>query len=115
MAWISAPDFSDDDRTFAEFVYSIRRNRGFALKAIWLMIFFTAFVFSETGFAQKLVDPHTVAPQFREAAEKRLAEQIKQRDCARKADEAKVLPRDRAGHITKCLAEDSSNTTTAGR
>ena len=36
--------------------------------------------------AQKLVDPAGVAPEFREAAEKRRAEQIKQRDCAKKAD-----------------------------
>jgi hypothetical protein len=57
------------------------------------------------AFAQKLVDPNAVAPEYREAAEKRRAEQIRQRDCAGKTDEAKVLPRDRPGHITQCLAE----------
>ena len=72
-----------------------------------------ACIFAEPSFAQKLVDPDAVAPQYREAAEKRRAEQIKLRECARKADEAKVLPRDRAAHITGCMAEDSPNPTTA--
>jgi hypothetical protein len=60
-----------------------------------------------TGFAQKLVDPNVVAPEFREAAEKRRAEQLKVRECTRKAYEAKVLPRDRTAHIQQCLDEKS--------
>jgi hypothetical protein len=56
-----------------------------------------------TSFAQKLVDPNAVAPEFREAAVKRRAEQIKQLECAHKADAAKVLPRDRAAYFTRCL------------
>jgi hypothetical protein len=75
------------------------------LKKIWFSIFAAAFVFCEPGFAQKLVDPTAVAPEFREAAEKRRAEQIRQRDCAHKAEVAKVLPRDRIEHINKCLEE----------
>lgn len=63
--------------------------------------------------AQKLVDPNAVAPEFREAAEKRRAEQIRQRDCAKKADEAKALPRDRTAHITQCMAEAEQKQTTA--
>ena len=55
--------------------------------------------------AQALVDPSKVAPEHREAAEKRRAEQIRQRDCARKADEDKVLPRDRTAYLTHCLDE----------
>ena len=43
--------------------------------------------------AQRLVDPTKVAPEFREAAEKRRAEQIKQQDCAHKADAEKVIAR----------------------
>jgi hypothetical protein len=62
-----------------------------------------AFVFAEPGFAQKLVDPNVVAPEFRAAAEKRRAEQIKMVQCHHKADEAKVLPRDRAVYINRCL------------
>jgi hypothetical protein len=54
-------------------------------------------------FAQKLVDPNAVAPEYREAAVKRRAEQIKQLECAHKADAAKVLPRDRTAIITQCL------------
>jgi hypothetical protein len=53
--------------------------------------------------AQKLVDPASVAPEFREAAEKRRAEQIKQRDCAKKADAEKIMPRERAAFVIHCL------------
>jgi hypothetical protein len=72
-----------------------------------------AVVFCEPAFAQKLVDPNTVAPEYREAAQKRRAEQIRQLDCAKKADAAKVLPRDRIAHITRCLAEDGQSPTSA--
>jgi hypothetical protein len=53
--------------------------------------------------AQKLVDPNSVAPEYREAAEKRRAEQLKMLACAKKVDEAKVSRRDRAEHITQCM------------
>ncbi|HEY4836127.1 MAG TPA: hypothetical protein VII07_15800 [Bradyrhizobium sp.] len=75
------------------------------MKSIWRMSFVIALALSEPGFAQKLVDPNSVAPEYRAAAEVRRAEQIKQRECAHKAEVAKVLPRDRIAHITKCLAE----------
>jgi hypothetical protein len=39
---------------------------------------------SGAGLAQKLVDPSTVAPEFRAAAEKRRAEQIKLSECNKK-------------------------------
>jgi hypothetical protein len=64
----------------------------------------------QPGFAQKLVDPNAVAPEYREAAMKRRAEQIKQRECAQKADAAKVLPRDRTAMITHCLESDEPAT-----
>jgi hypothetical protein len=57
------------------------------------------------AIAQKLVDPDKVAPEYRVAAEKRRAEQIKILQCSHKADEAKVLPRDRTAHIQHCLDE----------
>jgi hypothetical protein len=53
--------------------------------------------------AQKLVDPNSVAPEFRDAAVKRRNEQIKLAICAKKADDAKVLRRDRAEFVDKCL------------
>ncbi|GAC1495803.1 MAG: hypothetical protein NVS2B1_03620 [Bradyrhizobium sp.] len=62
-----------------------------------------ALLSTEPGFAQKLVDPNTVAPEFREAAVKRRAEQMRMRECNRKAEQAKVLPRERAAHINHCL------------
>jgi hypothetical protein len=55
------------------------------------------------ALADKLVDPTTVAPEYREAAEKRRAEQIKERECAKKAEIAKVMPRERTAFLVKCL------------
>ena len=55
------------------------------------------------ALAQKLVDPASVAPEFREAAEKRRAEQVRQRDCAQKADTEKIIPRDRTTFLIHCL------------
>ena len=83
------------------------------MRSFWHLGIIGALVVCEPAFAQKLVDPKTVAPEYREAAEKRRAEQISQRECARKADEAKVLPRDRTAHITRCLADDSQGQTSA--
>ena len=56
--------------------------------------------------AQKLVDPASVAPEFREAAAQRRAEQIRQRDCARKADAEKIMPRERTAFLVHCLESD---------
>jgi hypothetical protein len=53
--------------------------------------------------SQALVDPNKVAPEYREAAEKRRAEQMRQRECALKADLEKVLPRDRTVYLNHCL------------
>jgi hypothetical protein len=73
------------------------------LRSFFHLVFMAAFMFAEPGFAQKLVDPNAVAPEFREAAEKRRSEQIRIMQCHHKAEEAKVLPRDRAAHINHCL------------
>ena len=73
------------------------------MRSFFQLVFMAAVVFAEPGFAQKLVDPNGVAPEYREAAEKRRAEQLKIRQCNHKADEAKVLPRDRTAHINQCL------------
>jgi hypothetical protein len=83
------------------------------LKSFWCLVLVGTFVFTESALAQKLVDPKAVAPEYREAAEKRRAEQIRQRECAHKADEAKVLPRDRTAHITRCLTDDGQGQTSA--
>ena len=60
-------------------------------------------IWASPALADKLVDPATVAPEFREAAEHRRAEQIKQRECAKKAEIAKVMPRERTAFLLKCL------------
>ena len=55
------------------------------------------------AFAQKLVDPDKVAPEYREAAEKRRQEQIKVLGCSKKVDDAKIVRRDRVAEIQRCL------------
>jgi hypothetical protein len=79
------------------------RPRSPTLRLVLHLIFISAVAFTAPSLAQKLVDPNSVAPEFREAAEKRRAEQIKVVECNRKANEAKVLPRDRTGYLTHCL------------
>ena len=93
--------------------FSNRKPGRSALKSFWYLGLVGALVFCEPALAQKLVDPNAVAPEYREAAEKRRADQIRQRECAHKADGAKVLPRDRTAHITRCLAEDGQTKTSA--
>ncbi len=73
------------------------------MKPWYLLAFVAVLLFTEPGFAQKLVDPNAVAPEFREAALKRRSEQLKLQECNHKADQAKVLPRDRTAHINHCL------------
>jgi len=53
--------------------------------------------------AQKIVDPKTVAPEFREAAEKRQAEQIKLIECNNAAKVAKIQKRDMAQYVAECF------------
>ncbi|MBW7964882.1 hypothetical protein [Bradyrhizobium sp. BR 10261] len=62
-----------------------------------------ALLSASSARSQALVDPSKVAPEYREAAEKRRAEQIRQRECAQKADLVKVLPRDRTDFLIHCL------------
>ncbi|MDA9410169.1 MULTISPECIES: hypothetical protein [unclassified Bradyrhizobium] len=62
-----------------------------------------ALLSTSSARSQALVDPSKVAPEYREAAEKRRAEQIRQRECAQKADLVKVLPRDRTDFLIHCL------------
>jgi hypothetical protein len=69
-------------------------------------------LFFQPSFAQKLVDPNAVAPQYRVAAQKRLAEQLKLMECAKKANDEKVLKRDRAAFISDCV--ESNNQAVAG-
>jgi hypothetical protein len=55
------------------------------------------------ALAQKMPDPSKVAPEYREAAEKRRAEIIRQTACTNKAEKAKVLKRDMAAFINHCI------------
>jgi hypothetical protein len=77
-----------------------RPSAGFALQLGMILVSASWF---GTSAAQKLVDPNAVAPEYRAAAEKRRAEQLKLLQCSKKSDEAKVSRRDRATFISECL------------
>ena len=82
-------------------VESVRRRPvGLALPIGIVMIFMA---WPSAGFADKLVDPSAVAPEYRDVAEKRRAEQLKLFECSKKADAAKILRRDRAAFVTECV------------
>lgn len=68
-----------------------------------IVIAAAAFLATGPARSQTLVDPNKVAPEYRDAAEKRRAEQLRQRECALKADLDKVLPRDRTDYLNHCL------------
>ena len=78
-------------------------RRLFAGFVLQLGIALTCAAWSDAGAAPKLVDPNSVAPEYHDAAEKRRAEQIKQLQCTKKADDAKVLRRDRVAYINECI------------
>lgn len=78
--------------------------RGLFAGFVWqLGIVLISAAWSGASMAEKLVDPNTVAPEYRAAAEKRRAEQIKLFECSKKADTAKVLRRDRLAFVNECL------------
>ena len=72
------------------------------MRLVLHLIVTAAFVSTGPSLAQ-IVDPNSVAPEFRDAAEKRRAEQIRVVECNRKANESKVLPRDRTAYLNHCL------------
>lgn len=74
----------------------------------FIRVIFVSLTLTVPALAEKLVDPTAVAPEYREAAEKRRAEQIRQQDCAHKADLAKVVPRERTAFLLQCLETDAA-------
>jgi regulator of sirC expression with transglutaminase-like and TPR domain len=74
---------------------------------VWLRTIVLSLTLTAPALAETLVDPTTVAPEYRDAAEKRRAEQIKQRECAKKADLQKVMPRERTAFLLQCLQADA--------
>jgi hypothetical protein len=63
------------------------------------------FVVAASASPLKLVDPASVAPEFREAAQKRRAEQIRQQECSHKAEIGKIMPRERTAFVLRCMDE----------
>ncbi len=79
----------------------IRRR---SVRSVLFLSMAMAFVaWSGVSFADRLVDPNAVAPEYRDVAEKRRAEQLKLFQCSQKADAAKVLRRDRAAFVSECV------------
>jgi hypothetical protein len=78
-------------------------RRLFALATLQIGIALIGAALSGTSMAEKLVDPTAVAPEYREAAEKRRAEQMKLFQCSQKAEAAKLPRRDRAAFVNECL------------
>jgi hypothetical protein len=79
----------------------VRRRSGSCFLSLGLVMICIAW--SGVSFADRLVDPNTVAPEYRDVAEKRRAEQLKLFQCSQKADAAKVLRRDRAAFVSECM------------
>lgn len=77
--------------------------RGLLIGCILQFGLMSAFALVTDVRAEKLVDPGAVAPEYRAAAEKRRAEQLRLFQCSKKADEAKVTHRDRAAYVNACL------------
>ena len=73
------------------------------MRRIFVLAMIALFAAPGVARAQLLVDPTKVAPEYREAAEKRRAEQLRQRECGRKADADRVMPRDRTAYLNQCL------------
>jgi hypothetical protein len=60
--------------------------------------------FSQAAFAEgRAVDPSKVAPEHREAAIKRAAEQKKLAECRKQADVKKLRPRERVEFLIACF------------
>ena len=80
------------------------RNRVTLLYLAATVIALFAATFGGTrARADKIVDPKTVAPEFREAAEKRRAEQIKLMECNNAARIAKIPQRDLPRYVADCF------------
>ena len=79
----------------------VRRRSGSCFLSLGLVIICVAW--SGVSIAERLVDPNAVAPEYRDVAEKRRAEQLKLFQCSQKADAAKVLRRDRATFVSACM------------
>lgn len=77
--------------------------RGLLIGCVLQLGLLSAFALVSDARAQKLVDPNAVAPEYRAAAEKRRAEQLKLLQCSKKADDAKVSHRDHAAYVNACL------------
>ena len=90
---------------------SLKRISGTAIlvrrrsvrSVLFLSLAVMSVAWSGVSFADRLVDPNAVAPEYRDVAEKRRAEQLKLFQCSQKADAAKIVRRDRAAFVSECM------------
>ena len=75
---------------------------GFSSKSFAIALL-TLTLSGAASFADKLVEPDKVAPEFRDAAEKRRAEQLAIMNCNNAAKMANILARDQLKFISDCV------------
>ena len=68
-----------------------------------MTIVMLVFILPAAASAQRVPDPDKVAPQFHDAAETRRAEIFRTKACTDKATREKVLKRDMAAYINRCI------------
>ncbi|MCX7306490.1 MAG: hypothetical protein NTZ72_00450 [Afipia sp.] len=78
-------------------------RRVFASFSIRLVAVLAIALSGTLAHAQTLVDPSKVAPEFRQQAEKRRAEQLKQIFCNKEAIDQKIAPRDKPQFVIDCF------------
>lgn len=83
------------------------RNRVTLLFLAAALIALAAALSGAPARAQKIVDPKTVAPEFREAAEKRHAEQLRLIECNNAAKIAKIQKREMAQYVAECFDKEA--------
>jgi hypothetical protein len=85
----------------------MRLQRGASARGLFIgfvvQLGLLAVLASDAGAIERLVDPNLVAPEYRAAAEKRRAEQLRMLECTKKANDAKISPRDRVAYINQCI------------
>jgi len=79
------------------------RNRVTLLFLVAALTTLVSAISGAPARAEKVVDPSTVAPEFREAAEKRRAEQVKLIECNNAAKIAKIQKRELPQFVAECF------------
>ncbi len=68
-----------------------------------VVLVFAVALFPTLAFSQRPIDLDKVAPQYRDVAEARQAELVRQKACQSEADKEKIVRRDRASYVIRCM------------